>query len=238
MSLLARLRSRIRDRIATRLGVPEIPRTLARLAAQGFRPATILDVGAYRGDFAALCRQLWPSARIACVEPLQARAAELRQRMGPAVPVHEVLLGAEDRTAVPFFEYETGSSVLPEHVRQPHPAVPHPMRRLDALAGEDFGGRGPELLKLDVQGYELEVLRGAQSSLRDMRAILAEVNFIDLHEGAPLLAPLVAWLEERNFVAFDICGLTRRPLDGALWQADLLFVPRDSPLRADKRWRA
>jgi hypothetical protein len=49
---------------------------------------------------------------------------------------------------------------------------------------------------------------------------------------------LIAWLNERDWVAYDICGLTRRPLDQALWQADLIFVPRNSPLRADKRWKA
>jgi hypothetical protein len=41
-----------------------------------------------------------------------------------------------------------------------------------------------------------------------------------------------------NFVAYDICGMHRRPLDSALWQADFMFVPRHGYLRADKRWRA
>ena len=44
------------------------------------------------------------------------------------------------------------------------------------------------------------------------------------------------WLAERGWVAFDICGLTRRPLDDALWQADMLFAPGTSELRRDKKW--
>ena len=51
----------------------------------------------------------------------------------------------------------------------------------------------------------------------------------------PLFAEIVAWLNDRDWVAYDICGLTRRPLDKALWQADLIFVPRNSPLRTDNR---
>jgi hypothetical protein len=47
---------------------------------------------------------------------------------------------------------------------------------------------------------------------------------------------ITTWLNERDWVAYDICGLTRRPLDGALWQADFMFVPCNSPLRNDKRW--
>ncbi|MEQ8958462.1 MAG: FkbM family methyltransferase, partial [Coleofasciculus sp. C2-GNP5-27] len=101
-----------------------------------------------------------------------------------------------------------------------------------------FSDRSPDLLKLDVQGYELEVLKGAEKSLPEIQAILAEINLLDIHQNVPLLADMIAWLDKRNWVAYDICGLTRRPLDKALWQADFIFVPCHSPLRADKRWSA
>jgi hypothetical protein len=52
------------------------------------------------------------------------------------------------------------------------------------------------------------------------------------------LDDLIVFLRDNNFVAYDICGMHRRPLDSALWQADFMFVPRHSYLRADKRWRA
>jgi len=67
---------------------------------------------------------------------------------------------------------------------------------------------------------------------------LAEINLLDIHQNVPLLAEVVTWLSDREWITYDICGLTRRPLDQALWQADLIFVPRNSPLRADKRWAA
>jgi len=64
--------------------------------------------------------------------------------------------------------------------------------------------------------------------------ILAEVNLLDIHEGVPLLHEMTSWLSQRGFVAYDICGLTRRPLDDALWQVDMIFVRQDDALRADK----
>jgi hypothetical protein len=45
---------------------------------------------------------------------------------------------------------------------------------------------------------------------------------------------VVAWLAARGFVAYDISGLTRRPMDDALWQADMVFLRKDDPLRRDK----
>jgi len=54
--------------------------------------------------------------------------------------------------------------------------------------------------------------------------------------GACLVSEVIEWLNGRDWVPYDVWGLTRRPLDGALWQADFLIVPRHSALRADKRW--
>jgi hypothetical protein len=66
--------------------------------------------------------------------------------------------------------------------------------------------------------------------------ILAEVNLLDIHQNVPLLHEMTGWLFQRGFVAYDICGLTRRPLDDALWQADMVFVRQDDVLRADKSY--
>ncbi|MPZ32109.1 MAG: hypothetical protein GEV13_14130 [Rhodospirillales bacterium] len=76
-------------------------------------------------------------------------------------------------------------------------------------SGTPAGGRTPELLKLDVQGYEVWVLKGAEESLPGIRVILAEVNLLDLHKGVPLLHETTGWLFQRGYVAYGICGLKR-----------------------------
>lgn len=96
----------------------------------------------------------------------------------------------------------------------------------------------PSLIKLDVQGYELAVLQGAERTLPRASVLLAEINLLDIHQGVPLMAEVIGWLSTRNWVAYDLAGMARRPLDRALWQIDLVFVPASSPLRADKRWQA
>lgn len=229
----------LRDALARRLRVPSIPCCLELLRANGLRPRHIIDVGAYRGDFARDCLRVWPEARITCFEPQPHMQAALRALDGQhpgQIAVYDCLLGAADGEAVPLHQAETASSVLAEHVAN-HPSIERPLRTLDGLRGALAFGPG-DLLKLDVQGYELEVLKGAQETLGEVQAIVAEVNLLDIHKEVPLLPELVAWLDARGFVPYDLCGLTRRPLDGALWQIDMTFVPRDSPLRQDKRWGA
>jgi FkbM family methyltransferase len=235
--MLGRLRAGVRGRLARRLRLPEIPVALANLKGQGFHPKTIFDVGAYRGEFALECLKLWPDSQIACFEPLPHLLPVLNSlaARNRRIQVHATLLGAIEAEAVALHCAETASSVLRErHGR--HPTIFCPQTTIDAVVLRDYGGKSPDLLKIDVQGYELEVLRGAQNALAGTGVVLAELNLIDLHQDVPLIADVIGWLNERRFVAFDVCGLTRRPLDHALWQADMIFVRAESPLRASKRW--
>jgi FkbM family methyltransferase len=233
------LKSRLRNYLARRLMVPEIPSALERLLAAGFRPKLIFDVGAYQGDFAKECFRIWPQSQVACFEALEHKIIILQQLTSvyPKLQVFPGLLGATKKENVPLHESETASSVLSEHIQQDFPVNRYPMRTIDQIVDEHFQGEAPDLLKLDVQGYELEVLKGSRKSLNQVKAILTEVSLIDIHVNVPLLSELIAWFAERDWVAYDICGLTRRPLDKALWQADFIFVPISSNLRTDKRWK-
>ncbi|BAY92039.1 MULTISPECIES: FkbM family methyltransferase [unclassified Tolypothrix] len=234
------IKSKIRAYFAHRLGIPEIPVALQRLSLLEFQPNQIFDVGAHQGDFAQCCLKIWPQVKISCFEALEHRVVQLQKMatVNSAIQVFPGLLGAEELDKVALNESETASSILVENIPQNFPISFHQMRTVDQIVQNYFGGCGPDLLKLDVQGYELEVLKGAEKSLPTIKAILAEVNLLDIHENVPLFAEIIAWLNERDWVAYDICSFIRRPLDKALWQVDMIFVPRNSPLRNDKRWIA
>lgn len=233
------IRTKVRRELAKRLHAPDIDVSLGHLA-QRITPKLIFDVGAYKGQFARRCLELWPGARVVCFEPLEHAVHDLydlsRSGIG-RIDVHRVLLGAEAHEAMVFHEMETASSVLAEWAHQ-DPATHQRMTTLDAVVRDGYRGQVPQLLKIDTQGYELEVLKGAEASLGGTQAIIAELNLLDIHKGVALIAEVIQWLDERGFVTYDICELHRRPLDDALWQVDFIFVPRSSPLRADKRWGA
>jgi hypothetical protein len=80
----------------------------------------------------------------------------------------------------------------------------------------------PDLLKLDVQGYELEVLRGAEATLRQTRAVLCEVSFREFYTGQPLFTEVVAYLGARGFTLHALAEGTA--LGAPLVQADALFL--------------
>jgi FkbM family methyltransferase len=222
-----------------RLGVPSVDASLEMLAARGLRPRVVYDIGAYHGEFAQLCRRVFgPQTKVYCFEPL----AEARRRLAAQEARGEItlvpgLVGAEDRDGVAFHEMETASSVLTEHHPTNAHLARHPMRRLDTFAASP-GNASPDLLKIDTQGYELEVLKGAEQALTTARLVLAELNLLDIHQGVALAGEVISWLGRRGWVLYDVCSLIRRPLDRALWQADALFLKEGDPLRSDKRWGA
>ena len=104
------------------------------------------------------------------------------------------------------------------------------MTTLDSLLSE-FNLQGPLLLKLDVQGFELEVLRGSRIALDFAEFVLLEVSTLNYNRGAPLVAEVLDFMNQRGFVLFDIADLGRKSNDQVLFQMDVLFAKKDSKIR-------
>jgi len=209
---------------------------LGHLASAGFQPRSILDVGAHNGWWTTEARKHFPTPGILMIEADPERADtldRLRARLSGRVEVVVSVLGAAVQSAVTFLRDSgsgEGSSMLRERTAFPMHAVQLPMSTLDhVVSAAHFDG--PYLLKIDVQGYELEVLKGAAATLAHTDVLILEVALLEYNEGAPLVAQVVAELDARGFVVYDVAGLHRRQTDGAMFQLDLVFVRREHPLR-------
>jgi FkbM family methyltransferase len=229
----------IKDRLKRRYSVPDMEWSLGNLARLGFDPRCTFDVGAYEGHWTELCKTIFPRTQVAMIEGQPAKRDALDRaaaRYPGEVFTFMTLAGAESRTDVVYYENETVSSVLPEgeHTAARR-VVAARMRTLDDLAIE-LGWDRVSLIKIDVQGYELEVLKGATAVLSRCEVVLVEVNLIAVNTGAALVADTLGFMREHGFRLYDICSLIRRPLDHALWQSDFLFVREGHPLVASNAW--
>jgi hypothetical protein len=77
----------------------------------------------------------------------------------------------------------------------------------------------PNLLKLDLQGFELEAMKGCQSLQDSFEVIITEVSVLRIGD-VPIFTEVDQFLEQRNFRLYDVIPQYYRPLDGALWQCD------------------
>jgi FkbM family methyltransferase len=219
-----------------RAGFPTMEGSLRSLRNNGFLPRLIVDVGAYHGDWSRLASGIFPDAEVRMFEAQKSKSAALEaavEEIGSRSQYSICLLGADNGAEVVFFEQETGSSVFKEVSDIEACPVSHKTQRIDACL-EAERAASPLLMKLDVQGYELEVLKGASALLPKIEVMLLEVARLEYNTSAPLMADVIAFMAERQFVPYDFCGALRRQSDDALFQTDILFVKSDSNLRMKK----
>jgi FkbM family methyltransferase len=221
-------------RLGADLGVLDMRESLRQLCRFGFIPKHVMDVGAFKGDWTRICLDIFPGAAIMCIEPQDAPQEELNKLASEHsnVKVIQTLLGRTERENVPFEEIGSGSSVLLNSRKEEKRS----MTTINSLI-ESGLCKPPELLKLDVQGYELEVLEGYTHDFDACKVIQCEISLLPIVQGAPLLHEVVSYLYKRGFVMFDVDELIRAPSDGATWQIDALFCCVDSPLRTKRIWR-
>ena len=209
--------------------------SLENILRCGFSPNSVIDIGAHVGDWTARTRRIWPSARYLMVEPQPNRHARLRTLCDKSVHLAPVLAGASESETVVFHIGENGSSSVFDQVDgSAWDAVTRmPTRTVDSLV-EEYGMNGSFLMKADVQGYELEVLRGSTKTLEQTEVILLETSLLRYNVGAPLFAEVVAFMAHVGFVTYDFCSFWRRQSDETAFQVDVIFVRENSMLRSQK----
>jgi FkbM family methyltransferase len=212
--------------------------SLKNLRQRGFSADTVIDIGAYEGHWTRMILPIFSESRVHMVEAQPSKEEFLkgvREEFPERVDYSIALLGTEDKGSAPFYVTEgrdggsTGSSVLEEQSNVPRRIVMLPMTTLDQVV-EKKALNGISFLKLDVQGYELEVLRGAENTVSEVEGVLIEVSLMATNRSAPLFGEVVRFMESKGFLVYDICSFFRRPSDGRLYQMDVIFMRSDSPL--------
>jgi FkbM family methyltransferase len=207
-----------------------VPTTDHKEAFVGLEFASIVDVGANVGQFSLFASHRWPAATIHAFEPLPDQAERFAAVHGSRVTLHRCALG-ESPASLPIHvaSRKDSSSLLPLGQRQKSmfgmdevDQIEVPVKRLDAvLKTADLPQAS--LLKVDVQGFEYEVLRGAGELLRHFSHIYVEASFVELYEGQKLFVEIEEFLGNAGFQESARRNIL---LDGndQLVQADVLFL--------------
>ncbi len=205
---------------------------LHQLSTLGFRPRTVIDVGV--ATKTEELYQAFQDADILLVEPLAEFEPFLRD-ICRSYKAQYVLAAAGENPGSAIINVHPdkfGSSLLKEFEGPGVDGVPReiPVVTIDQLcASRNLAG--PYLLKVDVQGAELQVLAGATHTLQRTEAVILEVSLFGTLLGGPQLSETVARMKQYGFAVYDIFGFNYRPLDNALCQVDMVFVQEAGPFR-------
>lgn len=193
---------------------------------------TIVDIGANKGQFALACRERFPLAHIISFEPLKIPAKIFKALFGKdaKVNLNEVAIGPHAiRSVMHVSAHEDSSSLLPIGPNQIELYPGTQEKNIIEINVAPLSSyltleeiKSPAMLKLDVQGFEMEVLKGCESMIEKFDFIYCECSFIELYSGQKLAYEVIEWLHQRQF---NFVGVFNTSYDrsGQAIQADFLF---------------
>jgi FkbM family methyltransferase len=193
----------------------------------GFNPSHIVDVGANRGTWTRNALQYFPDAYYSLFEPQAYLSASFTDLLkNPKIKFYAKGVGASsgmmdlttsDRDDSFSFSF-TADQAKDWGVKQ----VKAPVVKLDEFL-PTLGLTQPELVKIDAEGWDLEVLKGAESTIANAEVILMEAAVMNKF-FRNTFTDVIREMSERGFVVFDITDLNRTQKHNALWLVEIAFV--------------
>lgn len=195
----------------------------------------VVDVGANIGQYGADLRRFGYEGRILSFEPMRAAHAILLKRAeadGSWTAVRSALGVDVGGIDINVAGNSISSSVLPMLDRHADVAPKSryvgvetvPMARLDEVASDQIKVARSPFLKIDTQGYEATVLKGAEGVLSRLVGVELEMSLVPLYQGQMLMSETIDWMTEHGF---RLGGLSRGLCDGEsgeTLQADGIFL--------------
>jgi FkbM family methyltransferase len=192
-------------------------------------PKTLIDVGANKGQFSVVARHLFPQIDIYAFEPLETERMRFKEVVGGSVNLFSVALGSKTGSARFHVTSRLDSSSLfvpGQGQKQAYgveavSSIAVEVACLSDVIDENRLAR-PVLLKLDVQGAELDVLRGAEPMLDAIDYIYCETSFLPLYDQQPLANDLAFYLISQGFHMSGVFNQSETKVFGPT-QADFLW---------------
>lgn len=193
------------------------------------RPKRCLDIGAHVGDFSLEILRHSPECELIAIEANPNCEPYLNKRK---LNYDMIALGSSKTTAELFIEQQnsigTGASLYKENTEWyqegKYSKVSVPVETLDSRSY--FKDEVIDLVKLDVQGAELDILQGGRKTIMRSNYVLIEVSLMQYNLGAPLIDKVVNQMKEYVFHIEDILDYNKLA-DGSIFQLDLLFKNKD-----------
>jgi FkbM family methyltransferase len=215
---------------------------LEDIRARGFLPRGIIDVGANRGNWTRMALAVFPKTPILMIEPQDEMEMFLTEITAAMPNCHFVKAGAgrePGELVQTIGEDPEGSSFLPpvnaDLIRTGKQRKTR-IVTLDNLLAGIYSNIVPDLVKLDVQGFELEVLAGGKTLFGRTEVFILETSLFRFMPDCSLTREVIPFMFDKGYELYDIPGYCRRSYDGALGAVDLAFVKSDGFFRRVKDW--
>lgn len=236
----------------SRIGVKPMPGSVARpvgnmqffledIRDRGFTPTAILDVGANNTSWSKIAKEVFPQADCFMIEP-QIEMKPFLDSFCENFPGSKYFLAGAGAIAgeliLNIWDDFSGSSLIAPESTQSKRVVEQrriPIVTIDSLI-ENGNLPLPDLVKLDIQGFEIEALQGGLKLLENAEILILEVSLLRFKQGMPIFHEVIDFMANKNYLVYDFPGFLRRPYDGSLGQIDICFAKENGCLRKHHYW--
>jgi len=187
-----------------------------------FTPNKILDVGAWFGDWSKTIKSIYPEAEVLSVEA----NPNCTPRLSRVNPNYLISFLGKEQGETEFYinianPHCTGASAYLEQTKHYKNAVSIklPVVPLDSL-NQQF-----DFIKMDVQGAELDVIKGGLNTIQQASVLQLELGMLNYNEGAPKASEIISYLYNLGFDLFDVGSFYY--WDNKLNQSDMFFVNKE-----------
>ena len=206
--------------------ISELEKRFSFYKRNGLNFKKVLDIGAHNGEWKALFQNIFPDSDILMIEANKDKEEILKKKGKYIIEV----LGSEDDKEVDYYKcmddrIDTGNSIFLEQTNMEFQPEKRKTKRLCSVINskEKF-----DLIKLDVQGSELEIIEGGKEIIKNASFLLIELSVQNYNKGAPKYLEIVNKLIDYNFELIDIFDLNYR--NDVLIQFDAIFKNRSKNL--------
>ena len=169
------------------------------LKNRGLNFKKVLDIGAYEGQWTYNFKKLFPDADILMIEANEDKQAHLSV-IGP----YKIALLSDSEKEVDYFKSKTdiatGNSIYRENTNIPFKPHKRRTQTLKSIVGDEVF----DLIKMDVQGSELDIMRGSEDVIKKSKYLLLEMQAFEYNRNAPNMSEVIAYLHGLNFNLLDI----------------------------------
>jgi FkbM family methyltransferase len=180
----------------------------------------VLDIGAFEGSWTKMFKEIFPQSKILMIEANSDKEDFLK-----LVGEYKIaLLGLNDDQEVDYFKctnsIDTGNSIFKENTKYKFSPEKRIVKRLSSLlqTNDHF-----DLIKMDVQGSELDIIKGGLDIIKNTKFLLLELQTQEYNKGAPRIEEVISFLRDINFEFIDIFDLLYSR-NGCLIQLDGFFI--------------
>lgn len=208
------------------------PEALQHIKLAGFYPEVIVDVGVLYGTYELY--ESFPDSRYILFEALDTYEPFLKEIAGKFNATYHLTAAGSKAGSMPFAVRvddpgASSAAIIEDEEKVDYVSVP--VARIDEIVSEDDLGAAAAL-KVDVEGFELDVIEGCTRIIHKFEFVILECRFFKYQSGMYEFCEVVARMKELGFVVYDILDGGYRPQDNVLDLVDLLFVREDGFLRS------